>query len=43
MDPYSSPYILPNNGLHNEFPHSLLRARQFHAPDVGPSRSEVKS
>ena len=27
MDPYSSPYI-PNNGLNNPFPHSLLRTRQ---------------
>ena len=23
MDPYSSPYITPNNSLHNPFPHSL--------------------
>ena len=29
MDPYSSPYIIPNNCLHNPFPHSLLRTRQF--------------
>ena len=29
MDPYRSPYIIPNNSLHNPFPHSLLRTRQF--------------
>ena len=28
MDPYSSPYIIPNSSLHNPFPHSLLRTRQ---------------
>ena len=28
MDPYSSPYRIPNNGAHNPFPHSLLRTRQ---------------
>ena len=28
MDPYTSPYIIPNNSLHNPFPHSLLRTRQ---------------
>ena len=28
MDPYSSPYILPNDSPHNLFPHSLLRTRQ---------------
>ena len=28
MDPYSSPYIIPNNSPHNPFPHSLLRTRQ---------------
>ena len=28
MDAYSSPYIIPNNSLHNPFPHSLLRTRQ---------------
>ena len=28
MDPYSSPYIIPNNIPHNPFPHSLLRTRQ---------------
>ena len=25
MDPYSSPYIIPNIRLHNPFPHSLLK------------------
>ena len=30
MDPYSSPYRIPNNGLHIPFPHSLL------APDRNP-------
>ena len=29
MDPYSSPYIIPNNSPHSPFPHSLLRTRQF--------------
>ena len=29
MDPYSSPYIIPSNCLHNPFPHSLLRTRQI--------------
>ena len=29
MDPYSSPYIIPNNSPHNPFPHSLLSTRQF--------------
>ena len=29
MDPYSSPYIIPNNSLHNPFPHSLLSTRQL--------------
>ena len=28
MDPYSSPYIIPNHSPHNPFPHSLLRIRQ---------------
>ena len=28
MDPNSSPEIIPNNSLHNPFPHSLLRTRQ---------------
>ena len=28
MDPYSGPYIIPNNSLHNPFPHSLLSTRQ---------------
>ena len=28
MDPYSSPYIIPNTSLHNPFPHPLLRTRQ---------------
>ena len=27
MDPYSSPYIIPNNSPHNPFPHSLRRTR----------------
>ena len=29
MDPYSSPYIIPDNSLHNPFSHSLLSTRQF--------------
>ena len=29
MEPYSSPYIFPDNSLHNPFPHSLLRTRQL--------------
>ena len=28
MDPFSSPYIIPNSSFHNPFPHSLLRTRQ---------------
>ena len=28
MGPKSSPYTIPNNSLHNPFPHSLLRTRQ---------------
>ena len=28
MDPYSSPYIIPNSSPHNPFPHSLLRTRE---------------
>ena len=28
IDPYSSPYIIPSNSLHNPFPHSLLSTRQ---------------
>ena len=31
LDPYSSPYIIPNNSLHNPFPHSLLRTGQMNA------------
>ena len=29
MDPYSSPYIIPNNSPHNPFPHSLIGTRQY--------------
>ena len=29
MDPYSSPYIIPNNGPRNPFPHSLLSTREL--------------
>ena len=28
MDPYSSPYIIPNNGPRNPFPHALLSTRR---------------
>ena len=28
MDPYSSPYIIPQNSPQYPFPHSLLRTRQ---------------
>ena len=28
MDPYSSPYIIPNASLHNPFPHSLPSTRE---------------
>ena len=28
MDPYSSPYIMPNNSPHSPFPHSLLSTRE---------------
>ena len=28
MDPYSSPYIIPNSSPNKPFPHSLLRTRQ---------------
>ena len=28
MDPYSSPHIIPHNGLHNPFTHSLLSTRE---------------
>ena len=31
MDPYSSPYIILNKSLHNPFPHSLLRIRQWYS------------
>ena len=34
MDPYSSPYIIPNSSLHNPFPHSLLRTRQVSVTGV---------
>ena len=34
MDPYASPYIIPNNSPHNPFPHSLLRTRQSAAEDL---------
>ena len=27
MDPYSSPYIIPNNNPYNPFPHSRLSTR----------------
>ena len=27
--PYSSPYTIPNNSLHNAFPHSLLSTREI--------------
>ena len=39
MDPYSSPYIIPNNSLHNPFPHSLLRTRQKPSSSFGASAS----
>ena len=29
MDPYSSPYTIPNNCPHNPFPHFLLSTREF--------------
>ena len=29
MDRYYSPYIVPNNRLHNPFPHSLLSTREL--------------
>ena len=29
MDPYSSPYIIPNNSPHIPFPHSLLSTREL--------------
>ena len=32
MEPYSSPYIIPNNSLHNQFPHSLLSTRESDDP-----------
>ena len=32
MDPYGSPYTIPNNCLHNPFPHSLPRTRQSKTP-----------
>ena len=28
MDPYSSPYIIPNNNPYNPFPHSLQSTRE---------------
>ena len=28
MDPYGSPYIIPNNKPYNPFPHSLLSTRE---------------
>ena len=34
MDPYSSPYIIPNNSPHNPFPHSLL-SHLFAAGAIG--------
>ena len=41
MDPYSSPYIIPNNRLHNPFPHSLLRTRQQISARAYAQASEV--
>ena len=38
MDPYSSPYIIPNNSYHNAFPHSLLRTRRITGSPVLVSR-----
>ena len=32
MDPFCSPYIIPDSSPHNPFPHSLLRARKFRGP-----------
>ena len=29
MDPYSSPYIIPNNSPYNPFPHSFLSTREI--------------
>ena len=29
MDPYSNPYKVPKNSLHNPFPHSRLSTREF--------------
>ena len=29
VDPYTSPYIIPNNSPHNPFPHSLLSTRKY--------------
>ena len=29
MDPYSSPYIIPNNRPQYPFPHSLLSTREY--------------
>ena len=35
MDPYSSPYIIPNNRPHSPFPLSFLRTRQAIAASPG--------
>ena len=34
MDPYSSPYIVPRNSLHNPVPDCLLRTRQMKHPSI---------
>ena len=36
IDPYSSPYIIPDNSLQNLFPHSLQSTRQQRLLEVGP-------
>ena len=36
MDPYSSPYIIPNNSLRDPFPDSLLRTDRLEDRSADP-------
>ena len=42
MDPYSSPYIIPNSSPHNPFPHSLLSAKEFFDPGLGGLKFRIQ-
>ena len=43
MDPYGSPYSIPNNGLQNPIPHSLLRTRQYCVLGVASGSRDLPS